>query len=45
MIGSEASGAVPGEPESDSVFDFLYYDAPRVGSFLAQFDPSEISTK
>ena len=26
------------EQESDSVFDFLYHDARRVGSFLAQFD-------
>jgi hypothetical protein len=26
------------EHESDSVFDFLYHDVRRVGSFLAQFD-------
>jgi hypothetical protein len=26
--------------EKDSVLDFLYHDARRVGSFLAQFDPS-----
>jgi hypothetical protein len=28
------------EPQSDSVYDFLYYDARRIGSFLAQFDDS-----
>ena len=27
-------------PESDSVYDFLYHDARRVGSFLGQFDPN-----
>src|SRR5262245_33318773 len=26
------------EPANDSVYDFLYHDARRVGSFLAQFD-------
>ena len=26
------------EPPNDSVYDFLYHDARRVGSFLAQFD-------
>jgi hypothetical protein len=26
--------------DTDSVYDFLYYDARRVGSFLAQFDSS-----
>lgn len=26
------------QQESDSVFDFLYYDARRVGSYLSQFD-------
>jgi hypothetical protein len=26
--------------QSDSVYDFLYYDARRIGSFLAQFDDS-----
>lgn len=35
---SGASEAEPGEPGSDSVYDFLYHDARRVGSFLAQFD-------
>jgi hypothetical protein len=28
------------EPQSDSFYDFLYYDARRIGSFLAQFDDS-----
>jgi hypothetical protein len=32
------SVAARDEPESDSVFDFLYHDVRRVGSFLAQFD-------
>jgi hypothetical protein len=32
-------GAHDGQ-EKDSVLDFLYHDARRVGSFLAQFDPS-----
>jgi hypothetical protein len=26
------------DPKSDSVYDFLYNDRQRVGSFLAQFD-------
>jgi len=26
--------------ENDSVYDFLYHDARRVGSFLGQFDPN-----
>ncbi|WP_154674634.1 DUF6414 family protein [Mesorhizobium erdmanii] len=26
--------------KDDSVYDFLYFDTQRVGSFLAQFDPS-----
>lgn len=33
-----ASAAEQGEPENDSVFDFLYHDVRRVGSFLSQFD-------
>jgi hypothetical protein len=33
-----ASGEGQEEPRSDSVLDFLYHDARRVGSFLAQFD-------
>jgi hypothetical protein len=28
----------PDAPETDSVFDFLYHDVRRVGSFLAQLD-------
>jgi hypothetical protein len=28
------------EPQNDSVFDFLYCDSRRIGSFLAQFDDS-----
>jgi hypothetical protein len=28
------------DPKNDSVYDFLYYDRQRVGSFLAQFDNS-----
>lgn len=35
---SGASDTEQGGPESDSVYDFLYHDAQRVGSFLAQFD-------
>ena len=38
--GEIASDAVPADPAADSVYDFLYHDARRVGSFLAQFDPS-----
>lgn len=37
---STASVVAQDEPGSDSVFDFLYHDARRVGSFLAQFDDS-----
>ncbi|MGE4188108.1 MAG: hypothetical protein AB7E81_24320 [Hyphomicrobiaceae bacterium] len=29
-----------GDPQNDSVYDFLYHDVRRVGSFLAQFDDS-----
>lgn len=29
-----------GEQSTDSVYDFLYYDATRIGSFLSQFDSS-----
>lgn len=35
-----ASGAEHDEQSIGSVYDYLYYDARRVGSFLAQFDPS-----
>lgn len=36
---SDQSEEASARPESDSVFDFLYYDAPRIASFLSQFDP------
>ena len=35
---NKASGTEQEELEKDSVFDFLYHDVRRVGSFLAQFD-------
>jgi len=35
-----ASSVEQGAQTTDSVFDFLYHDARRVGSFLAQIDPS-----
>lgn len=35
-----ASNAEQDEQSTDSVFDFLYYDSRRIGSFLAQFDPA-----
>lgn len=38
MSEKTASIAEPGAPRGDSVFDFLYHDSRRVGSFLAQFD-------
>ena len=38
MNDTEASGEEHGEHGRASVFDFLYHDARRVGSFLAQFD-------
>ncbi|NTG98914.1 hypothetical protein G6L95_06650 [Agrobacterium rhizogenes] len=34
---NETTGAVSDLPENASVFDFLYYDATRIASFLAQF--------
>ena len=34
----KVSDEEPGEPENDSVYDFLYHDVRRVGSFLAQFE-------
>jgi hypothetical protein len=33
-----ASGAGRDDQSTDSVFDFLYHDSRRIGSFLAQFD-------
>jgi hypothetical protein len=38
--GPTASDEARDGQENDSVLDFLYHDARRVGSFLAQFDPS-----
>ncbi len=35
-----ASDGARDEPTTDSVYDFLYHDARRVGSFIAQIDPS-----
>ena len=35
-----ASGAEFEEPQTDSVFDFLYSDSARIASLLAQFDNS-----
>lgn len=36
--GSAASKKALVERQADSVFDFLYHDARRIGSFLSQFD-------
>lgn len=30
----------PDEPQTSSVYDFLYHDGRRIASFLAQFDPN-----
>jgi hypothetical protein len=38
MKDGKASGAEHVDQSTDSVYDFLYHDARRVGSFLAQFD-------
>ena len=35
---AKASPEVPEEAEPGSVFDFLYHDSRRIGSFLSQFD-------
>ena len=35
-----ASGVERDEPTTDSVYDFLYHDARRIGSFLGQMDVS-----
>jgi len=40
MNDGEASSKALDEPKNASVYDFLYYDKQRVGSFLAQFDDS-----
>ncbi|WP_062476974.1 hypothetical protein [Rhizobium sp. Leaf384] len=37
---SDQSNEEPDQQAVNSVFDFLYYDAIRISSFLAQFDPS-----
>jgi len=34
----KASAGEQGEPQNDSVYDFLYHDTKRIGSLLAQFD-------
>ncbi len=34
----KVSGEAEDEQKNDSVFDYLYCDTPRIGSFLAQFD-------
>jgi len=36
-INLSGSSPQPEGQQSDSVLDFLYHDAPRVASFLAQF--------
>ena len=38
--GKQKSGEASDLPESRSVYDFLYHDARRVGSYLAQFEAS-----
>lgn len=44
--GESASEPLPEDPARRSVFDFLFHDARRVGSFLAQFEtygvPSQV---
>jgi hypothetical protein len=37
---SKASARAPEASADDLVLDFLYYDAPRIGSYLAQVDDS-----
>lgn len=41
---AKASGEEQGAPESASVYDFLYHDSRRIGSFLAQFDENGLLT-
>jgi hypothetical protein len=41
----KASGREPGEQEGISVYDFLYHDSRRVGSFLAQLDQNGLLTE
>jgi hypothetical protein len=45
MSEQKASVAEPEEPQSDSVFDFLYNDVRRVDSFLSQFSDSGVLQK
>lgn len=37
-------GEEHGEAEADSVYDFLYHDSRRIGSFLSQFDDNGLLT-
>jgi hypothetical protein len=39
-----ASNGAQGEAQPDSVFDFLYHDSRRIGSFLSQFDNNGLLT-
>jgi hypothetical protein len=45
MSEQQASAEQPEEPQSDSVFDFLYNDVRRVDSFLSQFSESGVLQK
>jgi hypothetical protein len=38
--GRKVSDEARDEQSTDSVYDFLYHDSRRIGSFLAQLDPS-----
>lgn len=40
----KASPEGQGKPDTDSVFDFLYHDSRRIGSFLSQFDNNGLLT-
>ena len=42
--GKLASDVARDEPLTDSVFDFLYHDARRIGSFISQLDKSGLLT-
>lgn len=39
-VSKPKSSEGQGPQEEDSVYDFLYHDARRIGSFLAQLDPN-----
>jgi hypothetical protein len=43
--GKTASGAAQGEQSTGSVYDFLYNDSRRVGSYLAQLDENGMLTE